>query len=115
MNIHIGREIETRVKESGIKVSVFAKRINVSQRNIYNLFKRETLPTDQLRLIGEVLNFDFLKLYKPYAEGEPVTVINEPTNSNSKLTLLINLDGSTDTLNKWITTMRAINMKLAEL
>ncbi len=59
MQIHIGREIENVYQKSGMKLSEFAKRINTSARNVYSIFERKEIKTDQLQKICEVLDFDF--------------------------------------------------------
>lgn len=64
MKIHIGHEIEKKFQESGLKVPFFAEKINKGERNVYSIFKRADINIEMLKKIGEVLNFDFLSLYK---------------------------------------------------
>ena len=70
-DIHIGSMIEQKVKEKGIKISVFAKAIYCNRSNVYSIFRRKSIDTEQLVLISKVLNFDFIKLYFEN-ESEPV-------------------------------------------
>ncbi len=63
MELHIGKEIEKRFLESGIKPGEFARRINTGQRNIYAIFRRKDINTDLLFRIGKALNFNFFTLY----------------------------------------------------
>lgn len=107
MGLHIGREIEQKYKESGIKLSEFAKRLNTTPRNIYDIFERSEIKTDQLKKIGEVLNFNFFLLYNPN-----LVDIREPESSyqpNKKVSVMVELDGTEATLNQWIQRLSAIN------
>jgi hypothetical protein len=63
MMLHIGKEIEKIFTESGIKMSVFAKKLNTVPRNVYNIFSRESLDTETLYAISIILKFDFFRLY----------------------------------------------------
>jgi hypothetical protein len=107
MGLHIGREIEEKYKESGIKLSEFAKRLNTSPRNIYDIFERSDIKTDQLKKIGEVLNFNFFILYSAPAPTlkEPEAVYTE----HRKVSVVVELDGTETTLNQWIQRLTAIN------
>lgn len=112
MGLHIGREIEKIYENSGIKLSEFAKRINTSTRNVYSIFAREEIKTDQLLKISEVLNFDFFSLYtSPKSQ-----LVNEPTESytktKNKVTVTIELDGQQSTLDQHIRKLTAINQLL---
>ena len=62
-DIHIGSIIEQKVKEKGIKISVFAEAIHCNRTNVYSIFRRKSIDTEQLFLISKVLNVDFTKLY----------------------------------------------------
>ena len=68
MNIHVGQIIESKFQESGIKLSVFAERINTGERNVYSIFKRKDINAGMLKVISEVLDFNFFDLYAPSAE-----------------------------------------------
>jgi hypothetical protein len=107
MGLHIGREIEGKYKESGIKLSEFAKRLNTSPRNIYDIFERSEIKTDQLKKIGEVLNFNFFLLYNPSPSltKEPEL----PYSSTKKVSVVVELDGTESTLNQWVQRLSAIN------
>lgn len=108
MALHIGRKIEEKYKESGIKLSEFAKRLNTSPRNIYDIFERSEIKTDQLQKISEVLNFNFFLLYKP-----SVPLIKEPeveyATNTKKVSVVVDLDGTETTLNQWLQRLIAIN------
>lgn len=65
MDIHVGKIIEQKFQESGIKLSVFAERINTGERNVYSIFKRKDINAGMLKDISEVLDFNFFDLYVP--------------------------------------------------
>lgn len=57
----IGQLIEEKVKASKIEVTTFAKAINKERSNVYDIFKRDSIDTDLLKKIGQVLNYDFFQ------------------------------------------------------
>ncbi len=61
--VHIGEEIEKIYTESGIKMTVFAKKLNTVPRNVYHIFKRESIDTEILYQISQILKYDFFRLY----------------------------------------------------
>ena len=63
MKIHIGKLIEERLNEMGIKKSEFAKRIYKQRQNVNDLLSKESIDTSDLLLISEVLKFDFFTEY----------------------------------------------------
>ncbi len=62
-NLHIGKQIREKMKEKGISVSLFAKRINRSREAMYSIFKRKTIDTGLLQKVSTVLEYDFFQLY----------------------------------------------------
>ncbi len=63
MNIHIGKIILKKLKESGMSKSEFARRINKSPQNVQDIFLRESIDTKLLFSISSVLDFNFFALY----------------------------------------------------
>jgi transcriptional regulator with XRE-family HTH domain len=61
--IHIGKEIHEVFINRGLTITEFAKRINKSRENVYNIFTRKSIDTDLLLVISDVLRFDFFLLY----------------------------------------------------
>lgn len=61
--IAIGEEIKRAFDESHIKMKAFAREIHTAERNVYNIFGRENLDTNQLYAISKALKKDFFKLY----------------------------------------------------
>lgn len=69
MKVHIGKEIEKKFQESGLKLGVFAERINTGERNVYSIFKREDINAEMLKTISDVLGFNFFKIYERELDG----------------------------------------------
>lgn len=115
MEVHIGRVIEKKYQDSGMKLSEFAKRINTSSRNVYSIFARKEIKTDQLIKICEVLNFDFFALYVDPASASSMGV-QEPKQTYSKtkgkVMVTVELDGSSALLEQHIKRLTAINQLL---
>lgn len=57
--VHQGEIIKKAVIDSGIKISVVARRISKSRRLIYILFSKEEVPLHYMKKIGEAINHDF--------------------------------------------------------
>ncbi|MBC7418415.1 MAG: hypothetical protein H7325_09690 [Pedobacter sp.] len=63
MKVHIGEEIEAKFQESGMKIALFAEKINTGVRNVYAIFSRNDINADLLSRVSKALKFDFFKLY----------------------------------------------------
>ncbi len=61
--IHIGEIIKRIVKEKGLSITEFGKRISTHRRNVYDIFIRESVDTALLQKISNVLEHDFFKYY----------------------------------------------------
>jgi predicted transcriptional regulator len=114
MQIHIGKEIEKVYQKSGMKLSEFARRINTSARNVYSIFARKEIKTDQLQKICEVLNFDFFALYKTGSgkNGKAEETQAAYSSKQNKVVITIELDGQSNTLEQHIRKITAINQLL---
>ena len=62
--LHIGHKIKEVLHERDMQIVSFAKRINRSRNVVYDIFERQSIDTELLKQISEVLNYDFFKLYK---------------------------------------------------
>ncbi|MFZ6010520.1 MAG: hypothetical protein ACOYXT_09245 [Bacteroidota bacterium] len=115
MKLHIGKEIERRYKESGIKLSEFARRLNTSPRNVYTIFDRSEIKTDMLTKIGQVLGFNFFSLYiSPDSEvfSEPRLPYPPGKGQQETISVVVVLDGQESSLNQWIKRLTVINKSL---
>ncbi|GHT72251.1 hypothetical protein FACS189456_0240 [Bacteroidia bacterium] len=62
--IHIGKEIEKVLRERGMRVSDFAKAIYCERSNVYtSVFRCRSINTERLKLISEVLHYDFVSAF----------------------------------------------------
>lgn len=109
MQLHIGKEIEKIYQNSGMKLSEFAKRINTSSRNVYSIFARPEIKTDQLAKISEVLRFNFFSLYMTPKNNHVAEPEETYTPAKSKITVTLELDGKQSTLDEHIGKITAIN------
>ena len=111
MELHIGKEIEKIYENSGMKLFEFAKRINTSTRNVYSIFERPEIKTDQLFKISKVLNHDFFALYRAEAfkVEEPRSEYGKP---KGKVIIMVELDGLQGTLDQVVKKLRAINQTI---
>jgi transcriptional regulator with XRE-family HTH domain len=62
-NIHIGSKIKQKMEEKGFRIIDFAKAIHCNRTNVYSIFNRKSLDLEQLLLISEVLEYDFISEY----------------------------------------------------
>ncbi len=60
MTYNFGVEIKKVIKRRGMTITEFARRINKSRENVYDIFTRRSLDTDLLKTISQVLDYDFL-------------------------------------------------------
>lgn len=69
--VHIGKKIEEKFLESGIKANVFAEKIGTVPRNIYHIFKKSSIDTILLKKICAALKYDFFRYYFDYKLDGP--------------------------------------------
>jgi hypothetical protein len=67
MEIHIGQMIKARLEETGMKKSEFARRINRTSQNVYDIFQRKSIDTDLLSTISHILDCNF---FEPYSMAQ---------------------------------------------
>lgn len=93
--IHIGHIIRDVVKEKGLSVTEFGRRINTHRRNVYDIFERQSVDTSLLIKIGKVLGHDFFSYYYQNSEEEELSLsdtdieYNRKEKSGAKLTTLV--------------------------
>lgn len=59
----IGPIIKARLKEKRITVVSFAEQLGSSRTNVYKIFNKHSIDTDDLFKISKILNVDFFKYY----------------------------------------------------
>lgn len=57
--MNIGSKIEEVFKSRNIGVTRFAQKLHTSRSNVYSIFRRSSIDTDQLSAISEVLDYNF--------------------------------------------------------
>lgn len=92
MNKKIGEIIKERLEAENINVTKFATLIERERTNVYNIFKRESIDTDLLKKIGQVLNYDF---FQHFIEPNTIEKIKY-SNSSKKTKVLIELELTDD-------------------
>lgn len=95
--VHIGKEIERVLAESGMSKKAFAEKVGRNRTRIGDVFSSQSIDTHVLLKIGDVLHHDFFQYFrkKEYAEGGATSTVAEPhatMSSQPPLQLLVNLD-----------------------
>ena len=65
-DIHIGRMIKYELERQGKTVVWLARKLSCHRTNIYRIFDRPFIETDQLLRISLILNHDFFAEYSAY-------------------------------------------------
>jgi hypothetical protein len=82
MAIHIGKIIKKLVKKKGFGVPEFAKEINYSRRNVYEIFERETIDTGLLIKVSKVLGEN---LFLHYITEEEISSFKDSKSTKEDL------------------------------
>ena len=87
--LSIGKIIENKLREKGISVSEFARRINTNRNNVYDIFRRDSIDTLLLQKISTVLEHDFFQYFNSNIVSESFpTYTNEETYLKQKISEL---------------------------
>lgn len=62
--IHIGKEIQHRLYKEGKSVIWLAQQLSCTRSNIYKIFEKQSIDTDLLLRISNILHHDFFTLYQ---------------------------------------------------
>ena len=73
--VHIGKEIQQVMKQQGRSPSWLARQLNCERQNIYSIYKRQSIDSAQLALIGQLLNTDFFDFYRNDASTNNVQIV----------------------------------------
>jgi len=68
--IHIGKLIQTFVRENHINSAELARRIGKTRQNVYDLYKRDDIEVKLLLAISEALNHNFLEDIHPHKNDQ---------------------------------------------
>lgn len=97
--IHIGELIKAQVEKCNLSNAEFGRRINATGANVRDIYKRQSINTDQLLTIGEVLEHDFFKYFSPQTVEKPIKADKKPSN---KIKVMVELEFDKDDLLKQI-------------
>lgn len=85
--MHIGEIIREKVEQIGMSKAEFARKIGLLRQNIEKtVFMKNSLDTDLLCRISEVVNYNFFELYKNM-ECRNITDYNAPIELKAKITI----------------------------
>jgi transcriptional regulator with XRE-family HTH domain len=62
--VPIGQHIKERLHRIGMSKAEMARRLNMSAANVHKIFHRDTIDITLLCKISQLLNYDFLRLYR---------------------------------------------------
>lgn len=65
MNVHIGTIIKAKLKERGMSLSEFGRRLNTTRGNVYFIFSRASIQTATLIEVSKILDYDFFREFTP--------------------------------------------------
>lgn len=72
---HKGEIVEKAVRDSGIKLTELAKKMNLSRRHLYNLFEEPDLSVEYIYKIGKIIHHDFTNEIKSYLRDSASGII----------------------------------------
>jgi hypothetical protein len=78
---HKGELLKKAVEQSGMNITIIAKKINKSRGWFYSVFKNGKISIDTLLQIGNVIHYDFtseLKELKKYKTNDSSMTLQEP-------------------------------------
>lgn len=74
--LHIGQIIEKELHRQERSVTWFANKLYCDRTNVYSIFKRQSIDTEQLLRISIILKYNFFKHYfREYNEREKQSTI----------------------------------------
>ncbi|SEL30949.1 hypothetical protein [Parapedobacter koreensis] len=69
MGIHIGSIIKSYIKDSGLKVKYVADFVNISESNLYDIYRRESIDVVKMIKFSQLFNKN---LFLFYLNEEPI-------------------------------------------
>jgi DNA invertase Pin-like site-specific DNA recombinase len=61
--VHIGQILKERLKADGKSVVWLARELGCHRTNVYNLFEKYSIDTQQLERISIIMHYNFFNLY----------------------------------------------------
>ena len=73
--IHLGKLIQTFVKENNINSAELARKIGKTRQNLYDLYKRDDIEVKLFLTLSDVLDHDFLEdIYSRKKDQNPIDI-----------------------------------------
>lgn len=84
---HRGQIVKEAVKSSGINISELSRKLNICRKTVYNIFEKEMVSLEYLKMIGFILNFDFSKKI-PELQNDSLLIENDMLWKDKYISLL---------------------------
>jgi predicted DNA-binding ArsR family transcriptional regulator len=78
--VHIGQEIKKLVDEKNIKVGELMSALNLNRQSIYDIYKREDIKTNQLKVIAGIFNLPVNYFFEDESSTKKMYKIEESRN-----------------------------------
>ena len=111
MKIHIGKIISKTLAAHGMNKSEFARRINKTRQNIDDILLRESLDTNLMLTICNVLQHDFFQYYAGQLKFNKASSLNKDL---SEIKADLELQQENEDLKKEVAYLKEINDLLKE-
>lgn len=112
---HRGEIVDNAIRKSGMSLTAVAKALNTSRTSLYRWFDDPNLSLDIIYRVGKIIKYDFSEEINEV----PSVKVEEPQDSynsetKDKVSITIELDGTEETINKWLRLLPELNkvMKL---
>lgn len=110
MNGHKGQILEQVVRKKYSKLSELASKLGISRQTLYRRFEDKDLDLDFIKAVGKIIHHDFS------AEFEELRIegVKSKDTSADKVKIIIELDGSEESIKKSIKLIRRLNKAIGE-
>lgn len=88
--VHIGKAILERLREKQMSVATLAGLLFTNESNMYKILKRESINTDMLVRVSEILDYNFFSLYTTCVKQHSYVILVQ---TNSEVPDFANLPG----------------------
>lgn len=107
---HRGEIVSNAIRKSGLSLTAIAKALGTSRTSLYRWLEDPHLSLDTVFKIGKVIKHDFSEEIKELTNLK----VEEPQESyksetREKVSITIELDGTEETINKWLRLLPEIN------
>lgn len=110
---HIGKIIQDKVNKSGMSVTEFAEKINLSRPAVYQMFNKQSVDCELLFRISLLLKENFFELMYYETEkmlGKTSDIVKEPCNS-----FRTNIENKLEHIHQDLVSIKNILIEMKEL